>query len=214
MRVARFASPFSSSPWAPRIVGSVLLTAAALKGHALFINPSSNTTLLQSTWFQAVLVGIEAGCGFALWLLLWPRTTRAVGMLLFAGLFGAALSQGLVGQESCACFGQMQFHPWLAVLLDASMFALLVCWNTECVVTAPVAHPRSIPTERPPYRRSIAFAALAVPQLSLTGSEPRPEHPSTAYKSTRGNCRSARSGKQIVFQGHLRFEIRHNLQST
>lgn len=134
MRVGRFASLFEagrhlSGRWIPLLVGGVLLIAAALKAYSLFTDRVSGPGPLQSSSFQILLIEAELACGLALWLGLWPRLTRWTVMLLFASFFGVALSQAMGGARSCACFGRVEVHPWLAVLLDAAIVVTLFCWQ-------------------------------------------------------------------------------------
>lgn len=115
----------------PYLLGGVLLTAALFKIQRLWTDSSSASGIFDSTWFQVVLIESELACGFALWLTLWPRVVRWVAMLMFAAFFGAALSQGLGGARSCACFGNVQLHPWFAVVLDLVLLAALFYWKPK-----------------------------------------------------------------------------------
>jgi hypothetical protein len=117
------------------MVGGVLLTAAILKAQRLLTEPALGTGLFESRWFQVLLVEGEVGCGLALALGLWPRITRGAALLLFAAFFGVALAKVLSGARSCACFGNVQVRPWLAVLLDAGLVSALWCCQPAAPAT-------------------------------------------------------------------------------
>ena len=119
----------SASRFVAFLVGSVFLAAALFKIQRLWADSSSASGIFESTWFQVFLVEAELTCGFALWLGLWPRVVRWSAIVMFSTFFGAALSQALGGARSCDCFGAVQIHPWLAVLLDATMLAVLCRWR-------------------------------------------------------------------------------------
>ena len=67
------------------ILGLILLTAAALKGHQLATEPVAETGVLSSRWF--LIGGVEFELFFGLWLtsgLQPPRAWQAVSVSLFA----------------------------------------------------------------------------------------------------------------------------------
>src|SRR5262249_6579631 len=125
----RAGAHFLCSRFIPFLVGGVLLAAAILKAQRLLTEPAAGTGLLESTWFQAVLVEVEVACGLALWFGLWPAVTRWASLTLFAAFLGAALSRALTGARSCACFGAVEFSPWLAAFLDIGLFTALICYR-------------------------------------------------------------------------------------
>ena len=113
----------------PFLVGGVLLAAALLKIQHIWTDPSRFPPTSGWTWFQVILVESELTCCLSLWFGLWPRLTRWAAMLMFACFLGYAISQAIAGVQSCACFGKVEFHPWLAALIDAGLLLRLCVGN-------------------------------------------------------------------------------------
>lgn len=110
------------------ILGLLLLTAAALKAHALFIGPSTLDSLLFSPRLQIATIQVEIMLG--LWLLSgWSQFACWMAALSFFGIMaGMSLYLALVGQSSCGCFGYIAVSPWLTFTLDvAAVGALVAC---------------------------------------------------------------------------------------
>jgi hypothetical protein len=172
------------------LVGGVLLVAAFLKAQRLFTDLSASPAVLQSRWFQALLVAAEAACGLALWLRVRPRLMRWVAMLMFAGFLGVTLSQALGGAQSCACFGRIAVSPWKAMILDAAVAVLLVLWRP-----AEVRH-------RLPFAPRLLFISAIMPFVFrldwLTGGviAPLVGVPATAQLMPDGEIRG--SGERIT----------------
>lgn len=123
----------SAYSFVPFLVGSVLLVAALFKMQRVWTDSSSASGILESTWFQVIVVEGELACGLALWLGVWPRFLRWSAMLMFAAFFGAAVSQALAGARSCACFGSLEVNPWVAVFLDIGILVVLYFWKTGVI---------------------------------------------------------------------------------
>src|SRR5437667_10683941 len=92
---------------ASKIVGGLLLTAAALKLHGLRVGAVSSLGILAAPEFQVAVVEFEIFLG--IWLL---SGKGAIGAWLTAlGTFAtfAAVSayQGSIGQATCGCFGRL-----------------------------------------------------------------------------------------------------------
>ncbi len=159
-----------SARWVPLLVGGVLLVAAGLKTHRLFSDPSSSSGIFSSHWFQLMLVEAEVACGLALCLGLYPRLTRWAALLLFVCFLGAALSQAAAGATSCACFGNVPLHPWLAVAMDVGLLAALACWSPSEKVIASAWHAAVLclgallvfPVALLAFERSIVYPRLEV----------------------------------------------------
>jgi thiol-disulfide isomerase/thioredoxin len=114
------------------LLGLILLTAAALKGHELVTGPTANQGLLTSRWFLITLV--ECEFVFGLWLLsgLYPIPTRRLALLCFGTFSLVTLYKALSGAESCGCFGKLPVNPWVTFVLDASAVAALLKFRPSC----------------------------------------------------------------------------------
>jgi len=111
------------------VLGLVLLTAAALKGHQLATEPVAGTGLLTSRWF---LIGVvEFEFFFGLWLLAgpYPKWTWAAAFCCFALFAGVSLWKGLSGEACCGCFGRVPVNPWYTLILDLAAVGALLCWR-------------------------------------------------------------------------------------
>ena len=111
------------------VLGLVLLTAAASKGHQLATEPVAATSLFTSRWF---LIGVvEFELFFGLWLLagLYPRSTWVTALLCFGGFACVSLYKALSGEASCGCFGKVSVNPWYTLMLDTAAVAALLCWR-------------------------------------------------------------------------------------
>jgi hypothetical protein len=121
-------------PWRHRLwtatrlgAGSLLLAASLLKAHFLLTRPFlSYTGVFSSRWTSVLLVEVELLMG--LWLLFGvaPRLTRALALLLFAGLGAAAAMKVWAGDPDCGCLGQLPVKPWQMLCLDVGVLAALV----------------------------------------------------------------------------------------
>ncbi|MBQ2682527.1 MAG: DUF1573 domain-containing protein [Thermoguttaceae bacterium] len=96
----------------------VLLTAASMKTHQLITFPVLGEGILQTRWFQIVLVEFEFT--FSLWLLvgIFPRLARWATVLLFGAFFLVSFFKAIAGEESCGCFGAAKVSPWFTTTLD------------------------------------------------------------------------------------------------
>jgi hypothetical protein len=94
-----------------------LLVAAVFKARDATSAPSMASTIL--------LVALEVT--LALWLLLGRcrRASRLAAMALFVAFAGAALAKGLLGHDSCGCFGRLPVSPWLTLGIDVAALGAL-----------------------------------------------------------------------------------------
>ncbi len=110
------------------VLGLFLLSAAGLKIHGLFFDPSAQESVLSSPRIQVATVEMEILLGW--WLLSgWSMRAAWVAALGFFGILASAsLYLALAGQTSCGCFGRVSVNPWVTFALDlAAMAALLLC---------------------------------------------------------------------------------------
>ncbi len=110
------------------LLGIFLLTAAGLKIHGLFFDPSAQESILSSPRIQVATIEVEILLG---WWLLSGRAIRAawtVTLVFFGILASASLYLALAGQTSCGCFGRVAVNPWITFAIDVSaVAALLLC---------------------------------------------------------------------------------------
>lgn len=126
------------------VLGLILLTAAALKGHQLATEPVAETGLLTSRWF---LIGVvEFELFFGLWLLsgLYPRGTWQAAVLCFSGSACVSVYRGLSGEATCGCFGRVPVNPWYTLIVDVVATAALLWWRPA---TVPGFSPRPVTGE-------------------------------------------------------------------
>lgn len=122
------------------LLGSLLLSAAGLKIHALIVDPLSQDGFITSSWVHLLM--IEAELVIGLWLLsgIAKWVGWIIALVLFAGLTLISFYQGLTGQASCGCFGTVHVNPWFTFALDASAVALLLVFK-PCESVLSTIHP-------------------------------------------------------------------------
>jgi hypothetical protein len=119
-------------------LGLLLLVTAGLKLYELLFPTSLPQSFLDSPALRLGSIEIEALVG--LWLLSgWAQQAAWVAVLvLFGALAGASAYIGLLGHESCGCFGHLEISPWLVCAVDVALFVGL--WFIR-PSTAPAASP-------------------------------------------------------------------------
>lgn len=124
---------FSKTAYTPQrilfvLLGSVLLSAAAVKAYHLLFSYTTATTFLTSTPVSAFTVEVEILLGF--WLLsgFYSRWAYYLVLVYFIGLGGISTYLLTVGAKSCGCFGSFAIHPWYTFLFNlTAISALLLC---------------------------------------------------------------------------------------
>lgn len=119
---------FPLRPVVCRVLGTLLLVAAALKTHQLATEPVVGGGLLESRWFLAAVVQFEILLGF--WLIsgVFPCVVWWVALLTFGAFTVVAAAKGIAGEPSCGCFGTVETSPWLTLTIDiAAVIALCGC---------------------------------------------------------------------------------------
>ncbi len=154
----------------PRILGAVLVTAAAVKWPHV-------TNAPRDLWLEMLQVAFEAYLG--LWFLLgaFQRQSRWVGIFTFAAFAVFSATAGFAGRNDCGCFGAIDVNPWLVFAFDVASLAGLFIWRplavsrlTWCdmivvVLAAPVVF---LPFIAPATSRAvISRATLAAVSLGL-----------------------------------------------
>ncbi len=170
-----FAPPLSISDYGvfrpgfllARILLSIfLLTAAAFKAHALGNATTSPSLILLPPRWQVALVEVEVL--LALWLLsgVYLRGAWLVSVMAFGVFGGLSCYQGVAGQPSCGCFGNLVVSPWLAFVGDLGALAALFYWRprltrrADLVALAPSRY-------RPVVLAGLPFLGVAAVCLSV-----------------------------------------------
>jgi hypothetical protein len=117
----------------PYFVGGLLLVAAALKAQKLIEGEQPATDIFASRWFMIVLVDVEALCGLALILGIWPTVTRRVSKVLFLGFLGFSAYRAAAGAKTCGCLGGSEATPLAMAILDLGVLAALWIWQPRQV---------------------------------------------------------------------------------
>lgn len=98
-----------------KILGLLLLTAAALKGHELLTVPVPNQNLWSGRPFLICQVELELTLG--IWLL--SGVCKRLAWLIALSCFGlfccVTLYKGVTGAASCGCFGRVHLDPWITL---------------------------------------------------------------------------------------------------
>jgi hypothetical protein len=115
----------------PAVLGSVLLTAAALKAHQLAFGSMAESSLFTSRWSLIGLIELELALGLCLLLGLYPRQTRLAALACFTAFGAVSLQQALAGRASCSCFGAVDVRPWYTFLFDVAAVVALGQWHTN-----------------------------------------------------------------------------------
>lgn len=109
-----------------RVLGLILLAAAALKGYELIRLPQ----FTHDGWLdqRPLLVGVvmfEAIFGW--WLLIGPRArwTWWAALGTFTLFLLASLHKAISGADSCGCFGPVRVNPWYTAAFDAAALAAI-----------------------------------------------------------------------------------------
>ena len=116
-----------------KILGILLLTAAAMKGYQLLTEPVANVDIWSNHNFLIVIVEFELALG--IWLLsgLFKKAAWLAALICFSLFSAITLYKGLSGADSCGCFGSVQINPWITLFaVDIpAVIALLVFRSKE-----------------------------------------------------------------------------------
>lgn len=121
------------------IAGLVLLVAAVLKTHQLLTEPTISKSFWESWLFFVIQIPLETGLG--IWLLtgLFRKTAWLLGLFAFTVFISVTAYKGMIGIESCGCFGKVEVNPWitLATIDLPLLFAMLVFRPKDCKFLPP-----------------------------------------------------------------------------
>jgi thiol-disulfide isomerase/thioredoxin len=142
------------------IAGLVLLIASILKINQLLTEPILSKGFWESWAFFLIQIPLELG--LAIWLLsgLFRKVAWLLGLIAFFGFIGVTLQKGIVGAESCGCFGTVHVNPWITLsLIDIPLFLSFAIFRPKGEKLLP-----------PPWPKLSYFLAIAIPTFILLPS--------------------------------------------
>jgi len=142
------------------IAGAVLVIAAVLKIHQLLTEPIISKGFWESWTFFVIQIPLELGLG--IWLLcgLFRKAAWLIAVLAFGLFIGVTLQKGLIGAESCGCFGKVVVNPWITLsFIDAPIFLLLL-----------IFFPRGQKLLPPPWPAAEHFWGVFLPTFVILGT--------------------------------------------
>jgi hypothetical protein len=108
------------------IVATIILIAAVLKAHQLATTPSLGDGLLHARWFNIFVVEFELFFGVWLVLGMLPKLTWLATVGCFSVFTLVSFYEAILGEKSCGCFGNVTVNPWVTMVFDLLVIALLV----------------------------------------------------------------------------------------
>ena len=114
------------------VAGLVLLIATILKSHQLLTEPILSDGFWESWEFFLIQIPLELG--LAIWLLsgLFRKAGWLIATLAFGMFIGITLHKGLIGAESCGCFGRVHVNPWITLsAVDIPIFLALLVFHPK-----------------------------------------------------------------------------------
>jgi hypothetical protein len=137
------------------LAGLLLIAAAGLKIMEA-LNICIPNWREHGVWesYEFILVQLPLELSLGIWLIsgLFRKAAWLAGTLAFLGFIGVTFSKGLMGLESCGCFGQIHVNPWLTLgLIDVPMFLLLA-------INPPGKQYKLLPPPWPNVFHAIVFA--------------------------------------------------------
>jgi hypothetical protein len=149
------------------IAGLLLAAAALLKFHeALTIYiPPWREGIWESYEFFLFQIPLEFALG--VWILsgVFRKAAWLAGTLAFFAFIIITLTKGILGIESCGCFGRIHVNPWYTLfIVDIPIFLLLLIFRPkgEKLLPPPWPHPFHALAAAVP---AIGFMAIAAPIL-------------------------------------------------
>jgi hypothetical protein len=150
------------------LAGLLLAAAALLKFHealTIYIPPWREHGLWESYEFFLFQIPLEFALG--IWVLsgVFRKASWLAAVLAFFAFIIITLIKGLLGFESCGCFGQIHVNPWYTLtLIDIPFFVLLLIFRPkgEKLLPPPWPHPFHALAAAVP---ALGFMAIAAPIL-------------------------------------------------
>ncbi len=141
------------------VTGFVLIVAAVLKIHHLLTEPIMSEGFWESWEFFLIQIPLELGLGIWLVCGLFRKLAWMVAALAFGLFIAVTLQKGLVGAESCGCFGRVKVNPWITLsVVDIPLFLGLVIFR-----------PKDLKLLPPPWPSAKHFFSVAIPTFIAIG---------------------------------------------
>jgi thiol-disulfide isomerase/thioredoxin len=142
------------------VTGLVLVIAASLKIHQLLTVPIISKGFWESWAFFVIQIPLELGLG--IWLLcgLFRKAAWILAVLAFGLFIGVTLQKGLIGAESCGCFGRIKVNPLITLFaVDIPIYFGLIIFR-----------PKGLKLLPPPWPSAKHFFGVAIPTFILLGT--------------------------------------------
>lgn len=141
------------------VAACLLLIAAGLKYLHLATTPLLPDEPAGQRWLWIAQIELETFWG--VWLLVgfWSRVARLSSASLFAIFALVSAYRGVLGYESCGCFGEFPINPWLMFAVDLLFAAAFLLIRTK-------PEPRRMRIDSSPLRLAIGLVGcslLAIP---------------------------------------------------
>ncbi len=141
------------------VAGLVLIVATVLKIHHLLTEPIISKGFWESWEFFLIQIPLELGLGIWLVCGLFRKPAWVVAVLSFGLFIVVTLQKGLMGVESCGCFGRVHVNPWVTLsVIDVPLFLGLLIFRPKGYKLLP-----------PPWPSAKHFFSVAVPTFILIG---------------------------------------------
>jgi hypothetical protein len=124
-----------------------------LKIHQLLTEPIISKGFWESWLFFVIQIPLELGLG--IWLVsgLFRKAAWMIAVLAFGLFIAVTLQKGLIGAESCGCFGRVKVNPWVTLsAVDIPLFLGLVIFR-----------PKGLKLLPPPWPSALHFFGVAIP---------------------------------------------------
>jgi thiol-disulfide isomerase/thioredoxin len=141
------------------VAGLVLIVASVLKIHQLLTEPIISKGFWESWLFFVIQIPLEMGLGIWLVCGLFRKAAWMLAVLAFGLFIAVTLQKGLIGAESCGCFGTVEVNPWITLLVvDIPLFLGLVIFRPLRLKLLP-----------PPWPKAAHFFGVAIPTFIAFG---------------------------------------------
>jgi len=135
------------------IAAVFLIAASALKAYQLLIEPIVAPVFWESWEFYLIMIPLEMGLG--IWLLcgLFRKAAWLVAIVAYVAFMGTTLYRGLIGADSCGCFGPIEVNPWI------TFFTI----NITILGGLLIFRPKGEKLLPPPWPKAAHFFGVAIP---------------------------------------------------
>lgn len=141
------------------VAGLVLIVATVLKIHQLLTEPIISKGFWESWEFFLIQIPLELGLGIWLVCGLFRKAAWVVVVLSFGLFIAVTLQKGLIGAESCGCFGRVEVNPWVTLsVIDIPLFLALLIFRPKGCKLLP-----------PPWPSAKHFFGVAIPTFIVIG---------------------------------------------